>query len=146
MDRFKILSALQDYCDTNDIAFLAGSDYYQNYEASQISYAAGQLILGADFRATPLYSQAGGLSEIQYRGVLALGRKFETSATKSELDETYMQKVIRRLEDLMELLEFHSKAFACENELILSNVSYDYKLNEFDTNIDFIVATLTFIQ
>lgn len=146
MDRFKILSTLQAYCNTNNIAFLAGSDSYQNYEASQYNYAVGQLILGADFRAQPVYSQAGNLATIRYRGVLSLGRKFDSSASRSELDETFIQKVTRRLEDLMTLLAYHSKAFACENELLIISSDYDYKLNEFDENIDFVTCNITFEQ
>lgn len=146
MEHFKIISTLQKYCEDNGIVFLAGSDYYQNYEASQVAFEPGQLVLGADFRATPIYSNNGNLGEIRYRGILALGRKFETSATVAELDETYYQKVIRRLEDLMQLLAFHSKAFACENNLLISAADYDYKLNEFDTNIDFVTANLTYVQ
>ena len=146
MEHFKIISTLQKYCEDNGIVFLAGSDYYQNYEASQVAFELGQLVLGADFRATPIYSNNGNLGEVRYRGILAIGRKFETSATVAELDETYYQKVIRRLEDLMQLLAFHSKAFACENNLLISAADYDYKLNEFDTNIDFVTANLTYVQ
>ena len=146
MENFKIISTLKAYAESLDIAFLAGSDYYQNYEASEIAYTPGQLVLGADFRATPIYSTYGAISEIRYRGVLALGRKFETSATGAELDETFIQKTIRRLEELMQLLSFHSRAFACENNLIIASADYEYKLNEFDSNIDFVTCNITFVQ
>lgn len=146
MDNFKLLSTLQTYCATNGLGFLAGSDPYQNYEASEIDFSPGQIVIGADFVATPSYSQYNVVDEIRYQGVIALGRKFETSATKSELDETFIQKVTRRLEDLTELLDFHLRAFACLNELQITGANFDYKLNEFDTNIDFVTASITFIQ
>lgn len=146
MDNYKIISALRDYCENIGIAFLSGDKFYQNYEASENSYVAGQLVMGAFFNCTPNFGMAGALTEIRYQGALTLGRKFDPDTTPSNLDETFIQKIDRRLEDLIALLAFHANAFRCENDLDLRSIEMQYKLNTFDTNIDFVSGAMTFIQ
>jgi hypothetical protein len=150
MDNFALLSTLKDYADTKGWHFLSGNNFYQNYEASQNEYDPGDLVLAVDMDAAPIYSPGGKISSISYTGVIALGRKVDETPvldeTRSTLDETFWQKYTRRLEELMSLLSTALAEFACDNQLELSGVRFRLDLNKFDTNIDFIVGSLTIIQ
>jgi hypothetical protein len=150
MDNFELLSTLKDYADTQGWHFLSGDNFYQNYEASQKEYYPGDLVLSADFDAAPIYSPGGKISQIRYTGVLALGRKVDETPildeTRSTLDETFWQKYVRRLEELMKLLSIALTTIACDNDLELENARFRLALNKFDTNIDFISGTVTIIQ
>jgi hypothetical protein len=146
MDNFDLIGALQEYADENNMHYLSGNDAYQNYEASQNTYDDGQLVLSADFDASVSFSRGFAIGSITYTGVLALGRKFDEADTVSDLDETFYQKYQRRLKDLMTLLVTHIAAFACDNKLQVTNCQFRMDLNKFDTNIDFIAASITFVQ
>jgi len=146
MDRFDILGTLKAYCTTNNIVFLCGEQWMQNYEATQAEINPGQLILGSDFKSTMTYKN-GQITEIRYTGGLILGRKDETlTDTVSTLDETYWDKYVNRLQELSELMAVLIASIACNNELDCEGISFAPELNKFDTNIDFIAATLTFVQ
>ena len=104
------------------------------------------MVLSADFDASVNFSSGFAVGSITYIGVLALGRKFDEVDTGSDLDETFYQKYQRRLKDLMTLLVTHIAAFACDNKLQVTNCQFRMDLNKFDTNIDFIAASITFVQ
>lgn len=145
MDKFDIIGALKTYAENQGWAFLSGQSWYQNYEASQHEYTDGQLVLGVDFDSIPT-RRAGTISEISYSGTLILGRKFDSDETPSSLDETFIQKYEARLLELTTLLSNMINAFSCEHELDVTGENIRMDLNKFDTNIDFVVETLTFIQ
>lgn len=166
MTRFDIIWALRTYATSKGWSFIAGDNFYQNYEANEASFYNGKLVLSADFTATVLYRN-NGLTEISYSGVLMLGRKFDldgtpniaddpltvpneyqvfNDSTPSNLDETFQQKYDRRLLFLMTELESSIRGFACANELICNSANMTLAMNRFDTNIDFVVANLTFVQ
>jgi len=146
MTNFDLIGALADYAAANSMQFLSGANFYQNYEASQIEYENGQLVLTAEFSAAPAFSRGFKVGEIRYEGILAIGRKFEETTTMSTLDETFIQKYNARLLDLMTLLSNIIADFSCDNELEVTGCRMDMQLNKFDTNIDFIAATITFVQ
>lgn len=146
MDNFDLIGSLASYASDNDMHYLSGENAYQNYEASQNTYDDGQLVLSADFNAAIYFSRGFTIGSITYTGVLALGRKFEESETGSNLDETFYQKYQRRLKDMMTLLASHIGIFACANKLEVTQCQFRMDLNKFDTNIDFIAATITFVQ
>jgi hypothetical protein len=146
MDNFDLIGSLSSYASDNDMHYLSGENAYQNYEASQNTYDDGQLVLSADFDASVNFSSGFAVGSITYIGVLALGRKFDEVDTGSDLDETFYQKYQRRLKDLMTLLVTHIAAFACDNKLQVTNCQFRMDLNKFDTNIDFIAASITFVQ
>jgi hypothetical protein len=146
MTNFDIIGVFKTYCDANGIAFLSGSKWYQNYEASRKRYDSGTLVLGVDFNASPVYSKANKLFQIQYTGAIMLGRKFETTGTISSIDETFYQKHVNRLLELMQGLDVIVRTVACANELIIGNVSTTLDLNAFDTSIDFVAWQLTLTQ
>lgn len=146
MDQFDIIGALKAYADAEDMHFLSGSNWYQNYEASQKVYEDGQLVLGCDFNANPNYSTSSALTTINYEGVLMLGIKFDDDGTPSNLDETFYQKYVARLKYLMQEMDKLVKAVACANELYIRSVRTTLDLNKFDTNIDFVAWQITFEQ
>lgn len=145
MQQFDIIGACKRYAENESWHFLSGSNWYQNYEASQQEYDNGQLVLSVDFNASPVYSKGLSLFQVNYEGVIAIGRKFEQT-TGSNLDETYIQKYELRLLELMQELSDFIKAFCCENELTPQSVRIIMDLNKFDTNIDFASAQVTLIQ
>lgn len=145
MNQFDIIGSLKAYAENQGWAFLSGQDWYQNYEASQNEYANGQLVLGVDFDSIPV-RKAGIISEISYPGTLILGRKFDPDTKPSSLDETFIQKYEARLLELTTLLSNMINTFMCEHNLDVLGENIRMDLNKFDTNIDFVVETLTFIQ
>jgi len=168
MDKFDLIGSLRTYAATQKWVFLSGASSIQNCEASQNEYKNGQLVLAADFNASPQFTNAGKISQITYNGILMLGVKFDddgtpaieddeetllidesetfNDGTPASLDETFIQKYDRRLLDLMELLANHITLFACANELDVTNADFRLEINKFDTNIDFVAGTITFIQ
>lgn len=145
MDNYNLIGELAAYAAANGMVFLSGANHYQNYEASQAAYNEDQLVLTADFDAAVSFGIGLGVSAITYSGVMALGRKFEPT-TVSELDETFIQKYNRRLYELMQMLGTAIAAFACDNELEVTQCAFRMELNKFDTNIDFVAASVTFVQ
>jgi len=151
MDNFGLIDVLEQYCTDNDIKFLYGDNFYQNIEASSYEYEADQLVMGADFNARPVRATGGKILSIDYVGAIALGRKFETPDLSNpdgvaSLDETYIQKYKRRLKDLSQLLSNIVGEIACNNELETTGEDMRFDINKFDTNIDFVVMSLTFTQ
>jgi hypothetical protein len=152
MTRFDLVGSLNTYAASKGWHFLYGTAFYQNIEADE-TYLNGELILGADFNARPTYGKAMGITEIQYSGILLLGRKFDNDGTTGQsdgtptsLDESMHQKYTRRLLSLMTSLDLAIKAIACANELSVIGCEFKMDINKFDTNIDFIAATITFVQ
>jgi hypothetical protein len=147
MNNYDLVGALRTYATTKGWAFLYGSSFMKDYEASKNYYYAGQLILGADsFIVKPNITPGFKVDTISYQGLIMLGRKFESTTTTSTLDETDIQKYDRRLLELMGTLSTNLLSFACTNELTIQGLQYEAQLNNLDENIDFIIASLTFVQ
>lgn len=157
MESFGLVDKFEEYCTAKGIQFLYGTNFYQNIESSEKEYANNQLVLGLDLNAFPSLSTAGSVIEIRYSGQILLGRKFELevdeddpeiiiSETEASLDETYLQKYKNRLKDLSQLLTAIIITIQCENELETEAFEIRFDINKFDTNIDFVVANITFIQ
>jgi len=146
MVKFDIIGALKTYADANNMKFLSGSAWFQNYESDVESYDNGELVLGCDFNCQPTYSR-GQVQSIRYSGVLMLGRKFEElGGSGSNVDETFYQKYVLRLQELTTELDILIREIICANELEVLSCTIANDLNKFDTNIDFVAATITFEQ
>lgn len=148
MDSFDLIGTLSDYAATNSWVFLYGDDAMTNYEATKKSIADDQLILSCyPFLAAPVFTNNNKLIQITYSGIVMLGRKFESvEGTTSNLDETHIQKYTRRLKELSQTLSTNLTLFACDNELDLINIQFELSINKFDENIDFVAATVSFVQ
>jgi hypothetical protein len=155
MTQFDLIGALRTYATSKSWAFLSGENFFKNYEASKINYSPGQLILGVDpFIARPNFTKGGKVDQVSYSGLIMLGRKFESDlaplnpqvTTISNLDETFIQKYDRRIFELIGTLATNLGTFACANELDLTNCQFELGLNRLDENIDFVIASITFIQ
>ena len=166
MTNFDIIGSLKSYALTNGWGFLSGDNAWQNYEASQLEYTNGQLILGCNFKSKPVIKN-GAITEISYSGLIFLGQKFDNDGTPeviddedtdenesetfndgtaSSLDETFIQKYERRLLSLTTLLNNAIITFSCDNDLDISSVEYGMDLNKYDENLDFVGGSITFIQ
>ncbi len=147
MEQFGIIDALYEFAGKNGWLFICGDNFHQNYEATNQEYVPGLLILAADFDCSPKIS-GGKITSIEYTGVMALGAKVDDNdeETQANLDETYFQKYQQRLKNLMTLLSSAIIRFACDNELEVQSVNYRMDINKFDTNIDFVAASVTFID
>lgn len=146
MTAYDLVGALKTYADSLGWAFIFGDNFRKNYEASRKSYAVNQLILAVDpVVATPSITYANKIPEITYTGLILLGRKFEAT-TEACLDETYKQKYDRRLLYLSQALSANMLLFACSQELTVSRLQFDLRINNLDANIDWVAATFTIVQ
>lgn len=144
MTNFDLIGVLRNYAATKGWIFLSGAEFYQNAELTRATLTANKVILGVMFTAKPSIKN-GKVISIQYNGKLMLGEKFETTTTSS-LDELFIQKYDRRLLTLMTLLATTIGDIACTNELDISGLNFDMKLNAFDENIDGVECSVTFTQ
>ena len=141
MKIFGIVNILRDYCTANGIQLLYGSSAYRNAIADRKKYEAGDLILLADFRAKSnynMYIRTG----VDFVGMLALGRVREET-TRASLNELYLQKYDRRLEELGDRLEQLLTDITCPNDLDITTTDWRIDLNKLDLNADFVYLTLT---
>lgn len=143
MKAFGIIDALIDFCETKDWHILVGDSWYQNYESDQKAYEAGDIImLSPAWTMQPQYNSNHQLFQIVYNGSIALGSKFERNGTVSSLDETFIQKYRNRLACLTQEFAIFAKEFQCQHDVTMT-LTIRPDLNKFDTNIDFMAATVT---
>lgn len=145
MTQFDLIGAIRTYCTANNIVFVTGAQDIREFEASKKTYSTGQLILFCFFSVNPTFTKGNTISEIEYTGLVMLGRKFEAT-TQSDLDETFIQKYDRRLLSLSSTLFSTLKSIACTNELTIQRATMQYKVNETDECIDFVEADVSIIQ
>lgn len=144
IDNLDFYSYLEDYCDTNKIFFIPGSEDYQNAVADEDVYKDFDLILCSDLTLTPNFYEEDG--SVTYNGTLALGRKREITdgeETVASLDETFKQKYARRLHDLITMLYNMINEIRCDADAEVLSCSMSYAINRFDLNADFIVANIS---
>ena len=145
MDNFGLIDVLEAYALGQDWKFVLKFDeFYANID-SQSEYINGQLILTVDTKPLPTIVN-GQITTITYSTLMALGRKFDDDGAVASLDESYKQKYDRRLKDLQQALASAIATVACENELEVTTTDFISDINVYDTNIDFIQTTATFIQ
>jgi hypothetical protein len=145
MDNFGLVDVLEAYALGQGWKFVLKFDeFYANLEV-QDEYINGQLVLTADVKSNPTIVN-GQVTTITYTALLALGRKFDDDGEVASLDESYKQKYDRRLKDLESALASTIGTVACSNELDVTNTDFISDINVYDTNIDFIITTATFIQ
>ena len=145
MIKFGLIGAIASYASAESMVFLFGDSFMQNFEATQ-PITDGQYILGCEFDARPNFGKGGGIGSVEYNGVLMLGIKFDSAGTYSNLDETLKQKYDTRLEDLSTKLAEVIVDISCANELDIVNCVFKLDVNKFDENIDFVAATITYLQ
>ena len=145
MDNYDIVNALRTQATTNGYLFLYGETWMQNIGADDLKLLDSSLVLACDpFTAQPTMDN-GVIEQIVYSGAIALGQKFN-DGTVANLDETHLQKWENRLKNLSLALSNFIAAFSCNNELDVSGINFRLDMNKFDTNIDFVAATVTFTQ
>lgn len=145
MQQFEFIDTLEAYAISKGWNFvLKFDDFYANIEA-QKDYAPGELVLTVDYNSLPVINN-GRVTSITYTSLMALGRCFDIDTTKASLDETFRQKYDRRLKELESELANSIAEFACTNELEVSLTPMNSDINVYDTNIDFVITTATFIQ
>lgn len=142
---YNLINALRTYAEDNDWIFLSGEKWMQDYEASQAEYEDGQLVLGVDFQEAAPTRTNGVVSEIKYKGVLVLGRKFDPNSDEVNLDETFIQKYDARLQDLTTAMSNFIQDFVCQNDLETEGETMSLRLNSLDETIDFVVNRITFV-
>ena len=146
MDNFDIIGVLEAYAIDKGWKFVYGFDSFDSNIGVMNDYNPGELVLIADFKATPIYKN-GQLPEITYNCLLMLGRKFDADMTSVSLEETPKQKYDRRLKFLAQTLANSIAEIGCENELEITSAPISVDINVYDTNIDFAISnTATFVQ
>ena len=86
------------------------------------------------------------IDRITYSAEIMLGRKFDEIGDTSSLDETFIQKYERRLEELAKLMATFLASFACEHGLTIQNSTFQFYLNQYDENLDFCGGNVTFVD
>lgn len=145
MDKFDIIGEMFRTARSNGWAFCAGDDFHQNIAATEENMEDGQLVLAVDFSCTPTFRN-GKIPIIRYSGAIALGRKFDDDGTPANLDETFWDKYQRRLLYLKQQLALFIGTFECTHSLDVVSAEFASTINQFDTNIDFIICTITLDQ
>jgi hypothetical protein len=144
MTAFDIIGELKTYATARLYVFLTGNNFYQNYEVNINTLGVGQYVLACDFTSSPEYNLSK-IKSITYQGFIMLGLKFNaTGGTLANLDETFYQKYTRRLLTLHTALSAFLITFACDNELDILTCNMSNVINDFDDNIDFVKAEITF--
>lgn len=144
MDNFGLVDAIEDYCEDKSIIFHLGDQAYVNSLLDPTSYPSGKKVIFCNFLMYPDKS-SGKTTSIKYEGYISLGQKREAT-TESSLDETPIQKYKRRLNALATEIDSIIEDLCCINELDVQNVKIEFKINQFDLNIDIVDTTLTFVQ
>jgi hypothetical protein len=146
MDQFDIIGVLEAYAISRGWPFVYGYNDFEKNIATVQEFNPGQIIMIADFRATPTIIN-GKVSEIDYNCLIMLGTKIDADGQRAELDETPIQKYDRRIKLLMQEMATAIGTVACDNELTVEPGEWIVEPNMFDENIDFCTATnVNFIQ
>lgn len=146
MEQLDIIGQLEAYALAKGWRFVYRFDRFRANMEAMHDYQPGELVLMADFRATPTIKN-GRVTQLVYTCLLMLGRKFDEDGTVASLDETPMQKYDRRLKELGQSLLNAICDFSCANELEVTAAPISVDINVFDTNIDFAISeNATFVQ
>jgi len=144
-----IVKVFNDAATDAGYEFAYGRKDIQNYEMSRaVEMSGGETVL----LLFPFIEKGVIDNSLVFKWdvstTLWLGKKFDfdnTSGTYSELDETEKQKYDRRLKDLRDAMAALIKTIFCnEPDLELTNVRIFREINQFDENLDFIVADINF--
>jgi len=144
MENFGLIEALRAKCIEKGYFCIYGQDEYINALSDEEIYNAYEKLLRCDFSAN-VTRVNGVIQSISYVGLIGLGQKHEAT-TESSLDETPDQKYDRRLKDLTTALSDFIKEMTCVYELEVTNEQYDYDLNQYDLNADFVSCSITFVS
>lgn len=145
MEIFEIITALETFCASRGWHFVYGVNQFERNLQSMRDYHPDELILIADFRVDPIYSN-NKIIRARYTCLFMLGRKFESTGTQASLDESNKQKYDNRLKDLVTLLSAGIQAFACGSNLDIISSPLAVDLNVYDENIDFVISDPTIFE
>jgi hypothetical protein len=149
MEAYGLIDKLSDYALEKGWLFFNGDNYYTNIDAD-VEIADNQFVLRVNLNAVPTRSGGNRTNTINYTGLIALGRKREVvsgqETTEASLDESFEQKYNRRLKEMINTLSVDMGEFACANGCQILTENYIYDVNQFDTNIDFVVGQFNIEQ
>lgn len=141
MDALDFYGKIKEYCKENKIYLCLGENEFANFLSDRKIYNAYDLIMCADLRLSPSYGDSG-IENVVYSGIISLGRKKE-EMTQATMDEFFQQKYERRLKELTELLIAVFDEFVCSEEMEMLRCDISYRINSYDSNIDFVSANLS---
>ena len=147
MEQFGLIKALQADCANKDWRFVSGDRWHRNAVITkQGGLEIGEIVMTAFMNnAKPRFVNSV-IDRIPYSAEIMIGRKFDEIGDTSSLDEAFIQKYERRLEDLAKLLAAFYASFACEHRLTIQNPDFKCILNLYDENLDFCGGNVTFID
>ena len=143
-----VVKIFEDAADAADYRFAYGRKDILNYESGELELESGESVL----MVFPFIENAqvdnGIIFKWSVSTQLWLGKKFDVdvgSGTYAELDETEYQKYTRRLKDLRDAMNALIKAIFCAQGVELTSARIFRELNQFNENIDFVTADITFL-
>ena len=142
---FTLIDELRTYFLAKGYFVIIGGEGYQNALNGDYVYDDYDKVAMIDFpEARPLIT-GGRIQGATYTGLIALGQKREDgNISESSLDETVEQKYDRRLEDLGLTLTNDIAQFACNQDILITDIVQRMEINQFDLNIDFVASDITF--
>jgi hypothetical protein len=137
------VSEIRTLATNQGYEFSYGTSEYKNWDAGRKNLQDKDLIVLDPLIGSGSY--IGGVkSDKTYVTTIGLAVKND-GVYQATLDETYEQKYDRRLEDMEAALEAFIKLLACTDgfEILSDRIISD--INRFDTNVDIMLAEITFI-
>ena len=146
MEQFGLIKAIQAECANRGWRFVSGDRWERNAQITKEGIDVGEIIMTAFVNSSTPRFVTSQIDRITYTAEIMLGRKFDAPGDVSSLDETFIQKYERRLEELSRLIASFLASFSCDHGLTIQNASFQYYLNQFDENVDFCGGNVTFID
>ncbi len=146
MEQFDIINELRTYALIQGWRFIFALDDFETNAVMIRDMADGEHVLVAGFNYSPTIKNRK-ITQIEYNGILSLGRKFDLDGQAAILDETHEQKHDRRLKELAQMLTECAANVGCSGNLNVNVGAVELEPNKFDENIDFASAfNIQFIQ
>jgi len=143
-----VVEIFSDAADAADYRFAYGRKDILNYESGNILLQSGESVLMVFPFIETAQIDNGIINKWSVSTQLWLGKKFDVnigSGTLAELDETEYQKYTRRLKNLRDAMNAYLKSVFCVSDVELTSARIFREINQFDENIDFVTADITFL-
>lgn len=121
-----------------------GTRVFQDYSLIMNDLKNGVVHIGMLPEKDRYTYKNGLLSSAEYSVFFLVSRKFESSGTYSNQDETYEQKHDNRLDELKETAYNFASSLMCANNWEAVSMQVQGEINQYSSNLDLINVELVF--